>query len=142
MARVKIVNGRTRGKRQWHKHVTAVDKSKDNGYAFEGEFLNDGEHDLPVGAIVISKDPNPSRRDPYGAIARCMRVEPDGTLTTTNRQESKSWLDGQDWNEEFLSFRDHVAEQLAVSQGQPAPNPLAGFTDEEIVAEAKRRGLM
>ena len=40
--------------KHWAKHVKAVDESKTNGYAFDGDFLAVyAEHKLPVGALVV-----------------------------------------------------------------------------------------
>ena len=124
----------------WTKLVTSVDKSKSNGYAFEGEWLDDGEYDLPVGAVVIAKAPGGSRSRPYD-IGLCYRVTEDG-LVQTNEDAGQSWEHGHNWRESFLTFRDHVAEQLALMGDVEPTNPLAEYSDDEILAEARRRGLI
>ena len=40
--------------KHWCKHVTRVDRSKTDGYAFIGEFLNPAnEHAIAQGAVVV-----------------------------------------------------------------------------------------
>lgn len=134
--RFRIVNETNSGRRSgWTKHVTAVDTSKHNGYAFDGPFLRAGENELPVGSIIIQKNPEGSVKNGWDS-ARCYVVTADGLETVS---------DGMDWREDFLSFRDVVAEYLARGQEKAAPaaaHPeLAKFTDLELVAEMIRRGI-
>ena len=43
-----------RRKKSWRKHLTNVDTTKTNGYAFDGNWLRAGERaELPVGALVM-----------------------------------------------------------------------------------------
>ena len=93
-------SGRRKG---WGKVVDAVDATKRNGYAFDGEFLGDGEHDVPVGAVIVSVEPNGSAKHPtkYG---RVHRITPDGEYQQ---------LAAADWHEEFLTLRDAAAAALA-----------------------------
>lgn len=127
--RVRIENTRVSGNRKgWTKHVTAVDTSKDNGYAFEGDFVNDGEHDLEVGAVLVSKDPAGSVKHGYH-VGCCGVVQTDGGIKWVTDREYK-------WREDFLSFRDLVAKHL-----NQEINPLADVSDEALIAEVKRRGI-
>lgn len=107
--RVVIQNNTNSGNRRgWTKLVTAVDTSKTNGYAFEGRFLPDGEHDLPIGAVVIEKNPEGSAKHGWDAGV-CYTVGADGGLYREHDG-------GFRWDRQFLSFRDLVARTLAASQ--------------------------
>lgn len=92
------------GKRKsWHKHVTSVDSSKQNGYAFDGDFLSDGENELDVGSVVIECVPCGSVRNGWkdGVI---YVVDNDGSLEKLS--------DTYDWSEQFVSFRKKVESLL------------------------------
>lgn len=51
---------KSRGRKGWVKVVREVDASKDNGFAFVGDFARDGWLDLPAGAVVLVADHNGS----------------------------------------------------------------------------------
>ena len=125
--RIQIENETNSGNRRgWHKRVTAVDQSKRNGYALEGEFLNDGEHDVEVGAVIVECYPTGSVKN--GGKQGCVYVvQADGSLV---RQH-----DSVDWHSQFPTLRDQVVEALAGEK----PNPLAAFSTEELQAEIARR---
>lgn len=90
------------GRRGWFKLVTSVDKSKTNRYAFEGEFLkSEVEIDLPIGAVLISKDPTGTLKN--GGF--------DGYIYVVEASEL-CYDEKMDWGRNFLSFRDKVAEYL------------------------------
>jgi len=123
---IEIRNETNSGRRTgWTRRVTAVDVTKSNGYAFEGEFLNEGEVDLNPGDVLIQKNPMGSVKNAWHEGV-CIVVDNNGNLHDVG--------DKYDWKEQFLSFRNLVAEQLGTQQ-----NPLAGFSDEEITAEYQRR---
>ena len=107
--RVKIQNETASGRREgWTKHVTSVDTTIANGYAFAGDFLRNGaEHDLPVGAILIQCNPQGSVKNGW-KTGVCLRVQADGTLLRLHKST-------YDWRDDFLSFRDLVAEKLATA---------------------------
>jgi hypothetical protein len=108
--RVKITNETNSGRRRgWTKLVTAVDTTKTNGYAFEGEFLREVEHDLEVGAVLVQKNPEGSVKHAWDAGV-CLVVEADGTLRRVHDETYR-------WNENFLSFRDLVARTVAEPRG-------------------------
>ena len=103
MIRIHITHSRASGKRRgWHKHVTGVDTTKRNGYAFDGQFLASGEQDLPLGAIVIEQEPTGSVKN-WGKRGIAYEVTPDGL---------EEFARCDDWTREFLTFRDAVAEAL------------------------------
>ena len=101
----------SRGRRGWVKVVTDVDTTKSNGYAFEGEFLREGEIDLPVGSIIVEKDVGGSANRPtwWWSVGT---VTAEGEIAWDKEDESKyrrmMWEPTQ-----FLSFRDRVAELVA-----------------------------
>jgi len=119
MVRTKIKNDMNSGRRKgWSKLVTSVDPSKNNGYAFEGEFLDDGkEYDLPVGSVVIQKHPEGSVKHAWES-GHCYTLDGDGDLCYTSDESGKESFD---WHKEFLSFRDHVIAVLARSQRPAEP---------------------
>jgi hypothetical protein len=102
--RIRIENAKTSGHRVgWTKHVIHVDKTKKNGYAFEGEFLEDGTlYDLAPGSVLIQKRPVGSVRDNYWT-GQVFRLKADGTF--------EHLADG-DWYKDHLTLRDAAAEAL------------------------------
>lgn len=108
-------------RRGWGRLVTAVDKSKTNGYAFDGDFLPDGkEVDVPLGSVVIEKTPTGSVKNGSWGWSRG-RVTPDGIEWRAGQRDrdrgAPQWGSHQDAavtdGANFLTFRDRVAEQLA-----------------------------
>lgn len=88
-------SGRRRG---FHRHVTAVDSSRKDGYAFEGEFLPDGrEVDLPDAAVLVRKSPSGSVKNARDEWAVGV-VLPDGRTLWSEEYR----------REAFLTFRDAV----------------------------------
>ena len=132
--RIKVKSKEASGRRRgWFRHVTDVDQSKTNGYAFEGNFLGDGkEHDLPIGAVVVEKAPAGSVKNGYWE-AHIHIVRPDGLEKVTAD-------DDYDWVEDFLSFRDKVAEYVNEQNQEGSPSPIASATDEELLTELRARG--
>lgn len=101
---VTIENSSTSGNRKgWTKIVDSVDMEQKGGYAFEGSFLDDGEHEILVGSIIITCDPRGSVKNWWkeGTISR---VQEDGTLGLI--------ADEFDWYKEAVSFRNAVSEAL------------------------------
>ncbi len=95
-------------RKSWFKHVTKVDISKTNGYAFEGNFISEmTETDLPEGSIIIECIPRGSVKNNLKE-GKIFRVEAQGI---TNLEENSEY----DWRKDFLSFRDTVAELLSTS---------------------------
>lgn len=110
--RINLTNETASGRREgWSKLVTAVDTTKTNGYAFEGEFLGNGEHDLPIRSIVIQKNPVGSLKN-GGHQAECFLVCESGELFKTGTF---------DWKTGFLTFRDHVAAYFVTTQQASDP---------------------
>lgn len=114
LVRTKIRNETNSGNRcGWSKHVTSVDATKTNGYAFIGDFLPDNtEIELPVGAVIVQKHPEGSVKHSWES-GHVYRLGSDGDLYETN---GKSY----NWRRDFVSFRDAVVRALAREPFDPA----------------------
>lgn len=130
--RIEITNTTASGRRRgWTKLVTSVDKSKTNGYAFEGEFLNEGLHEVPIGSTLVQKNPEGSVKNGY-SVGRVGVVCVDGSV---------NWREEEpDWYKEFLLIRDMVCE--ALGQELAEATGLSAISDDELLAECRRRGLL
>lgn len=112
-------SGRRRG---WGKVVTSVDSGKTNGYAFEGTFLQDGECDLPIGTVVVEMVPG-------GSIQNSRKMFRAATV----RAEGVGLEDAPLYErEQFLSFRDYVAELVA--EGAPVDREALQAERERLLA--------
>lgn len=114
-------------KKTWRRWLKSVDRTKSNGYAFEGPWLRAGERaELPVGALVLGYDEPGSMKNWYPLI-RVWRVEPDGL-------QEVYWYEGtfreRSW---ALAVRDDIADLLTDSQ---APAELS--TEEQELVERLR----
>ena len=95
----------------WVKAVTTVDKSKSNGYCFEGDFIQgatDGLAEVGDGLYIVC-DVQGSRKHHRKHYAI---YEVQGDEVT----QALDWVQGRDW---ALQIRDRVAELLAETV-QPA----------------------
>jgi len=101
-------------KKTWRKHLGSVDKTKANGYAFVGNWLQAGERaELEVGSFILCYD-----------------------------ELGFYWKGGYGERSWALAVRDEIAAILDV-QGQESSeeeSPLANIPDEELIAELERRG--
>ena len=109
----------------WAKTVTSVDSTAHNGYAFEGEFLRQGENSVDEGAVVIEMTPTGSAKNGVKTIT-ILRAEGGGLVP----------IDGTDYDlhREIESLKTAVTEALGVKI-----NPLADFSTAELEAEIARR---
>ena len=122
-------------KKSWRKLLTQVDKTQTNGYAFVGEWLWAGERaELEVGSFILCYDEAGSMKNWY-PVVRMFKVENDleEVYCWEGNARERSWA---------LAVRDEIAVILAEAQGQKPEEggPLAGFSDEELIAELERRG--
>lgn len=130
---VDIPSARDNRKKNWAKVLESVDTTKPNGYAFLGNWLRRGERaELTVGSYVLTYDEPGSMKNWYPEVV-LYRVTEDGLEVA---HEYKGDYGERSW---ALSVRDNIAAILAESQGE-APNPLAGYSDEELITELQRRG--
>ncbi len=124
-------------KKTWRKLLESVDKTKANGYAFVGEWLRAGEREeLEVGSFILCYD-EPGSVNNWYPVVRLLKVGVEKDLDEVYRWEGnireRSWA---------LAVRDDIDAILADAQGQEPPEEslLAGFSDEELMAELERRG--
>ena len=124
-------------KKTWRKHLESVDKTRTNGYAFVGDWLRAGEREeLEVGSFILCYDEPGSMKNWY-PVVRLFKVGIENDLDEVYRWEGdfreRSWA---------LAVRDDIAAILAEAQGQEPEeeSPLAGFSDQELIAELERRG--
>ena len=124
-------------KKTWRKLLTKVDREQSNGYAFVGEWLKAGERaELEVGSFILCYDEAGSMKNWY-PVVRMFKVGVENDLDYVYRWEGnireRSWA---------LAVRDEIAAILAEAQGQEPEegSPLASISDEELIAELRRRG--
>jgi len=132
----------------WVKLVTGIDRTQKGGFALQGEFLNEGEQDLPAGAVQVRCSPNGSAKSGDKEYA-CRNV--GGSLLS---EEDGKWSAGYD--QCSPTFLDVVQGKLNVAlqiQGaakatlDPAVldsilDGLKRYTDEQLIAELERRGVV
>jgi len=132
------------GKRySWAKKITSVDSSKENGYAFDGDFLKQGENNLSIGDIIIEKYPVGSAKNGYnlGVVYKVAEATDDTIFENekdyweVTSRENMQILETFVWETEFLSFRDFVSSVLNNNK----ENELTKYTLEELEAEINRR---
>lgn len=92
-----------RFKPPWAKIVTGVDRSKTNGYAFEGKFLRRGLlAEVPVGSIILI----------YDVVGTWKHHKPEvDVYQVTETGDLKLVLSDEGWDW-ALSIRDDVADLL------------------------------
>ena len=95
--RVIVKKPRGSGRRVgWNKHVTQIDTTKEGGFCFVGDFLDEREVDLEVGSVLVGRVPVGSAKSGFH-----WRV---GIVTSAGVE----WED-LTWSQQvFLTFRDHV----------------------------------
>ena len=123
-------------KKSWRKLLTQVDKTKANGYAFVGEWLRAGERaELEAGSFILCYDEAGSMKNWYPVVRLFKAVENglEEVLHWEGKTHECNWA---------LAVRGEIAAILAEAQGQKPEEggPLAGFSDEELIAELERRG--
>ena len=128
----------------WLKIVTGIDRSQKNGYALQGEFLNEGEQEVPAGSVVVCCAPAGSAKSQMRTYD-CFQVESslqvDGNLGTSMSFDhcSPSFLDQVQARLDCVPW----VQTLALASLTPAIDPmiaaLAGFTTEQLEAELERR---
>lgn len=117
-------------KKTWRKALARVDRSKSNGYAFQGEWLRAGERaELLVGSYVLGYDEPGSRTNWYPQVT-LWRVGPQGleeVLVWKGNYRETSWA---------LAVRDQVAAILAAEIAEVAqvPSPLSEAEQQLAVA--------
>jgi len=138
MKKIVVVPGTLddRGK-TWRKLLTQVDKNQPNGFAFIGEWLRAGERaELEVGSFILCYDEAGSMKN-WHPVVRLFKVGVENDLDEVFRWEGN--VRERNW---ALAVRDEIAAILAEAQGQGPEegSPLASISDEELIAELRRRG--
>lgn len=113
----------------WTKSVFGVDRSKNNGYSIQGEFMGKEGDTYEISELYLDCDIRGSRSHQEKNY-RLFTVEPYGAITViATTGDSRGWaLELWDAIEEFLGKAEPV-------------NPLAQYTDDQIIDELARRGL-
>jgi len=123
-------------KKTWRKHLERIDKTKANGYAFVGDWLRAGEREeLEIGSFILCYDEPGSMKNWY-PVVRLFKVGIENDLDEVycweGNTRERSWA---------LAVRDEISAILAEAQEQePEESSLAGFSDQELIAELERRG--
>ena len=122
--------------KSWVKWVDSVDTSKTNGYAFVGDFVKDGTIEIEVGQprLLLAQATSGSMKY-NSAYYQIVKLNEDGSLTAldiSDNDQNLGWA---------LRIRDSVKNVLdSISNTEPE-NPLTQFSNEELLAEIKRRGI-
>jgi hypothetical protein len=119
---VKLAGGDRRFK-NWFKVLTGVDRSKQDGYAFLGEFVKGELLEVDVGTLVMHYHEEGSAKYHYPSV-EVLRVERDGSLTEVFSGES---LDSP-W---ALGIRDVVADLFDEPQSNGSLHTILFVIEDE-----------
>ncbi|HSJ28853.1 MAG TPA: hypothetical protein VLB67_11625 [Acidimicrobiia bacterium] len=120
-------------RKHWAKVVYDVDPTKSSGWAFVGDFVNDGGiQDVPAGAVLLAYGETGSRANPHPAV-KVYTINPDATLSLEGEASGRAWartirdtvehlLDGdrpvrQDWQPELTTFSDAALVEELTRRG-------------------------
>jgi hypothetical protein len=128
LVKVRVPSPRDSRFKSWARLITGVDRSRKDGYAFQGPWLRRGRLDeLPVQALVLLYDEVGSRRYHHPEV-EVLRVQGDGSLAQVEDDRGPLRAEGWDW---ALLLRDRVAALL----GAAPERPLQGMTTQELAQE-------
>lgn len=117
--------------KNWAKVVYDVDPSKSSGWAYVGDFIAAGGiQDVPAGSVVVVYGERGSRANPQ-IEARVYQANPDSTLSHHQTAKGRAWA---------RTIRDTV--QHLLGQEEAIAIDLSFVPDDELLAEARRRGLI
>jgi hypothetical protein len=119
----------------WCKEVTGIDSTKQDGYCFVGEFVRQGTVEVTLRPTLYLVMTQEGSMRFHHATYRLVEMDAEGNLTPTDLYTTSAkpgWA---------LRLRERVAERLAALKAQPPSNPLAAFSDAELLAELARREL-
>jgi len=126
---VQLPRGKDHRWKSWVKLLEEVDPEAKNGYGFRGRFLPQGRMaDLEEGSYLLFYEEIGSRKH-RKPIVSLLKVEPDGTLSTAAQAAGEDWA--------FF-----LRGPAAAAVGAAKKNPLAEFSDDELIAELIRRGYV
>jgi len=120
----------------WIKKVTAVSPAGVGGYAFIGDFISTGTIDIQGPTVLLAATVRGSMKY-HTTTYNVLVLDAANQLTVTDvrtNDKEKGWA---------LRIRDQVAALLPsrAPASTSEPNPLAQFTDDQIIAEVRRRNL-
>jgi len=128
LVKVQIPSPRDHRFKSWARLITGVDRSRKDGFAFQGPWLRRGRLDeLPVQALVLLYDEVGSRRHHHPEV-EVLRVQGDGSLAQVEDDRGPLRAEGRDW---ALLLRDRVAALLDAAPERP----LQGMTTQELAQE-------
>ena len=113
--------------KKWAKILTGVDRSKSNGYCFEGQFVSPGtKQELNLGTYILN----------YGSFGSARKHKQAIKLFIVTAEGLEAVFEDYNLNINWaLDVRDRIADLLDTEK----PNPMAGFPDDELRAEFDRR---
>ncbi|MEX2279779.1 MAG: hypothetical protein WEA76_06790 [Acidimicrobiia bacterium] len=120
-------------RKHWAKVVYDVDPTKSSGWAFVGDFINDGGiQDVPAGSVLLAYGETGSRTNPHPEV-KVYTVNPDATISVEFEASGRAWA---------RTIRDTVERLLEADrplhlEWQPE---LATFSDRALAEELSRRG--
>lgn len=120
-------------RKHWAKVVYGVDPTKSSGWAFVGDFINDGGiQDVPAGSVLLLYGETGSRTNPHPEV-RVYTVNPDATISLEGEASGRAWA---------RTLRDTVERLLDSDrpvhlEWQPE---LTTFSDGALAEELTRRG--
>ena len=120
----------------WRKLLAEVDREQSNGYAFIGEWLREGERaEVEIGSLILCYDETGSRkyRRPEVRVFKVVESGLEEVYHWEGNFGERSWA---------LAVRDDIADILTEARGQEPEEGslLANISDEELIAELRRRG--
>lgn len=120
-------------RKHWAKIVFEVDQSKSSGWAFVGDFINDGGiQDVPAGSVLLIYGETGSRTNPHPEV-KVYTVNPDSTISMETEASGRAWA---------RTIRDTVERLLDAERPVHLDwqAELTTFSDEALAEELHRRG--
>ena len=120
-------------RKHWAKVVYEVDQAKSSGWAFVGDFINDGGiQDVPAGSVLLIYGETGSRTNPHPEV-KVYTVNPDSTISMETEASGRAWA---------RTIRDTVERLLDADRPIHLDwqAELTTFSDEALVEELHRRG--
>lgn len=115
----------------WVKTITGIDKSKTNGYSLIGDFVKFPSW-AAYNTLLLDCSIDGSRNHPERNY-HLLQVTQNGDLNQIYNIKNG----GKDW---AIKFWDKIEEYL--NSEIPDENPLAGYSDQELIDELKRRNIV
>ena len=120
-------------RKHWAKVVYEVDQTKSSGWAFVGDFINDGGiQDVPAGSVLLAYGETGSRTNPHPEV-KVYTVNPDSTISMEAEASGRAWA---------RTIRDTVERLLDTDRPVHLDwqAELTTFSDEALAEELQRRG--